>query len=329
MPAPTPPQICKNRIGTDRKRCFCHPALQALGFNCVRLPFSFADLYSDPPVNQDNFISDCPPPTVQQVARGLTPPQVPVQLAGPASSSNSSGAASPLQQLLSIAANTSAGQLFPCNAAFNASGPATVDRLIYAASAIAQQGMYVVIANELTIDPLAVINPPVGAAAGCRAMLSMPHDAYSCRLHGGQERASHSAVRHAGRSPVHEPAGCCQEPMREPQRKMFCAEQLAPPSDIASLNRTQLRHEAAQEMACRCGWRGTATWWPASQQPPLQLLQPCWWTSWMILMPMASGLGPTAAAQPTQTWPWQLCRLWPMSAARRCSWWRWAQQWEL
>lgn len=173
----------------------------------MRLPFSFADLYSDPSVNQDNFIYDCPPPTVQQVAGGLIPPLLPVQLARPASRSNSSGAASALQQLLSIAADTSTGQLFPCNAAFNTSRPATVDRFVYAASAIAQQGMYVVIANELTIDPLAVINPPVSAAFGCRAIFRMHYSECPRLLQDSQGCASHSAVHHTRGSAVHEPAG--------------------------------------------------------------------------------------------------------------------------
>ena len=146
--------------------CLC---LQALGFNCVRLPFSFADLYSDPPVNQDSFIADCALPTVQQIADSLTPPGLPAKLAS-ASGSSSNTAITAQQQLQEFAAGAGS-QPFTCNAAFNTSGPATVDRFVYAADAIARQGMYVVIADELTIDPLAVVNSPVSAALRVRCCL--------------------------------------------------------------------------------------------------------------------------------------------------------------
>ena len=62
---------------------------QLLGFNAVRLPFSFQDLLTLKP---QNFVQSCTPPTAKQVAESVTAPgttapaQIPAQPAPPSPS---------------------------------------------------------------------------------------------------------------------------------------------------------------------------------------------------------------------------------------------------
>lgn len=111
--------------------------LQLLGFNAVRLPFSFKNLYGKPP---QSYQQSCNTLTQASVVQATTDP-----------SSNAAAQSAPPP--VSAAPQTPG----VCNSYLPNSS--TLDRFLYILKYFAQNGIYTVIDNHLNLDSTAVDNP--------------------------------------------------------------------------------------------------------------------------------------------------------------------------
>jgi hypothetical protein len=111
--------------------------LQLLGFNSVRIPFSFKNLY------------DVPPRSYQQSCNTLTQASIVQATTNPSTNASPQSAPPPV----------SAAPQMPgvCNSYLPNSS--TLDRFLYILKFFAKNGIYTLIDNHLNLDPTAIENP--------------------------------------------------------------------------------------------------------------------------------------------------------------------------
>ncbi|CAL5222763.1 g5175 [Coccomyxa viridis] len=112
--------------------------IQLLGFNAIRLPFSFQVLLNTSPIS---FTASCTPVTATQIAQSVIPP-----------GTNLPPTAIPPAQL--APSNSSSGT---CNA--DMPNTSVYTRFLYVVKVLVDNGFYVLIDNHLNTDSTAVDNP--------------------------------------------------------------------------------------------------------------------------------------------------------------------------
>lgn len=113
--------------------------LQLLGFNSVRLPMSFQNLYGGTPPR--SYTQSCNTDTQQTVVSSTTDPSV----NAPPSSSAPTQPSPPPQT--------------PGLCSSELPNDSTINRFLYIVRFFAQQGIYVVVDNHLNLDPTAIEDP--------------------------------------------------------------------------------------------------------------------------------------------------------------------------